>query len=748
MVIEDVHWADGGTVAAIRRLARRIDRSPMLLVVTYRDNEIDDELRALLRDVAAASGVAWLRLQPLSPAAVGALAGRFGSTRTDVHALTGGNAFLVTELLTAPVDRSLAPPDTVQRAVDVRARRLTANARQLLDIVAVVPGATERWVLAALVDDVDRAMGECVAAGLLTESSDGCSFRHEIARLAYADLVDPAARADVHRRVLDVLIARGGVEPQRMVAHAREAGDTGRLGRLAANACTVAAARSSHREAIDYGRLALEASGSLPADELAELQSTMADSLFASGRDDEARALAASAAAHWVSVGDRERSARARDREVASLIGMGHIDEATALASSLVTALDDGTSPASLAIACGMMTTLHMLARRPDEAARWGRRAGAMAESVGDRSLADRVRITAGIAAVMAGRVEALAEIRAAIESADRREAHAIVALGWVQIGSGCGEVRDYSTAMPALRTCIAVSDAHGNDGHRRYAHAWLARCLFDSGRWDEAEVQVRAALEGLTGVGIQRIVALTTLGWLRARRGDGDVWEPLDEALALARRTGHLQRLWPAAVARCEAAWLEGRADDERALVREVHALAVSLGYPQAIAELAVWLRRLGEPVEVDSTSSPFGAWANGQHMLAVASFRSMGCPYEAAMVESDVGDAVSLLGAFATASRLGAVPLARMLQLRLADRGEVRTVVEPEPEPTTLTAREVDVLRLVAVGFTNPQIGAALFISRKTAEHHVSSILMKLGLTSRSQAAAAAVRLGVVEG
>ena len=64
----------------------------------------------------------------------------------------------------------------------------------------------------------------------------------------------------------------------------------------------------------------------------------------------------------------------------------------------------------------------------------------------------------------------------------------------------------------------------------------------------------------------------------------------------------------------------------------------------------------------------------------------------------------------------------------------------------PSGLSEREVEVLRLVAAGFTNPQIASALYISRKTAEHHVSSILVKLGVSSRTEAAAAAVRLEIV--
>ena len=71
----------------------------------------------------------------------------------------------------------------------------------------------------------------------------------------------------------------------------------------------------------------------------------------------------------------------------------------------------------------------------------------------------------------------------------------------------------------------------------------------------------------------------------------------------------------------------------------------------------------------------------------------------------------------------------------------------VQAEPVES-LTPREGEVLRLVAAGFTNPQIASALFVSRKTAEHHVSNILAKLGVASRTEAATAAVRLGLAAG
>jgi DNA-binding NarL/FixJ family response regulator len=116
-------------------------------------------------------------------------------------------------------------------------------------------------------------------------------------------------------------------------------------------------------------------------------------------------------------------------------------------------------------------------------------------------------------------------------------------------------------------------------------------------------------------------------------------------------------------------------------------------------------------------------------------------------------------LNAANAGATELGAVSLgleiaalARRARIRLVEPpppGDPASVAEPSTheKPTTLglTARELDVLRLVAAGRTNPQIAEELYISRKTAGHHVSSILTKLGVSTRVEAAGVAHQLGL---
>jgi DNA-binding CsgD family transcriptional regulator/tetratricopeptide (TPR) repeat protein len=139
--------------------------------------------------------------------------------------------------------------------------------------------------------------------------------------------------------------------------------------------------------------------------------------------------------------------------------------------------------------------------------------------------------------------------------------------------------------------------------------------------------------------------------------------------------------------------------------------------------------------------------------HRIAYARFR------EAEAVLASRGDRAravdALTAAHTTTRQLGAEPLrdeieglARRARIELTDQplpAASPAPLEPGSAPLGLTARELDVLRLVAAGYTNPQIGEALYISRKTASHHVSSVLTKLGVTTRVEAAGVAHRLGL---
>ena len=84
----------------------------------------------------------------------------------------------------------------------------------------------------------------------------------------------------------------------------------------------------------------------------------------------------------------------------------------------------------------------------------------------------------------------------------------------------------------------------------------------------------------------------------------------------------------------------------------------------------------------------------------------------------------------------------LATRARLRLEDASHVKAPEPSDPLPFGLTTRELEVLRLMIEGRSNGEIGAQLFVSRKTASVHVSNILRKLGATNRIEATAIARR------
>jgi DNA-binding CsgD family transcriptional regulator len=173
----------------------------------------------------------------------------------------------------------------------------------------------------------------------------------------------------------------------------------------------------------------------------------------------------------------------------------------------------------------------------------------------------------------------------------------------------------------------------------------------------------------------------------------------------------------------------------------------------PQPDDALAAALPQPGDLRQAWDAAAQAWAAVSQPHPLAAALLRSA----EAALGDGDHdGAAARLRRAAALAGQLGAVPLsddiallARRARIGLGDdadasaAGQAGDGVIPERDRLGLTAREFEVLRLVAAGRSNREIAGELFISVKTASVHVSNILGKLGVASRGEAAAAAHRL-----
>jgi DNA-binding NarL/FixJ family response regulator len=160
-------------------------------------------------------------------------------------------------------------------------------------------------------------------------------------------------------------------------------------------------------------------------------------------------------------------------------------------------------------------------------------------------------------------------------------------------------------------------------------------------------------------------------------------------------------------------------------------------------IGELAVWRHRAGAQERIDDDiAEPYALELAGEPERAAAHWAERGCAYEAALALAASADETALRRAHEALLGLGASAAAARIGRRLRERGAAHLPRGPRPatreNPAHLTARELEVLTLVADGLRNREIADRLFLSTKTVDHHVSAILRKVGARTRGEAAA----------
>lgn len=496
-------------------------------------------------------------------------------------------------------------------------------------------------------------------------------------------------------------------------------------------------------------RKAVDRAANEPPVRRAELLESEAAQRYLGGDLDTARRLHGEAAVIFGAEGDRLGEGRNLVRVSALSFLTGNYADVDPAAGAVESVLAGLPPSRELAMAYDNQCRQRFMAGDAAGAVEWASRAVLVAKELDDAEARLTAQISLAGARLSAGKLTAAADLHTLLRSAHTMRqadnaARAMLYLGWLPILH-----RHYTGLERILDEGLRFTTQRGMPYWEQLIAGARVTFLLDQGRWDEVEQPALALIAREDCNTLTLLQARVALGRVRARRGEPG--ELLESARAMAEQHVKADLFSLALPALAEAAWIAE--DPERVAAEARKALARGAGNsnPWWFGELAYWCHRAGVPIEASGpVAEPYRLAMAGDWKAAADWWAEHDCPFETAVVLIEGDDPDAVLKAVELLDRLGARPVAAFARKRLRELGVATIPRGPRPATAAnkagLTRRESEVLDLVALGLTNTEIAARLFLSGKTVERHVSAVLRKFDARGRTEAVEAARRTGVL--
>jgi DNA-binding CsgD family transcriptional regulator len=797
LVIDDLQWADQATVALWGRLARSTRHMPLLLIGTMRPVPQREDLLALRRSV---SDGARITLTPIAEQAVIELVAALVGGDPDENLLhladgAGGNPLYLTELVAA-LSRSQSvtitdtgsaellegpAPQSLSAAIADRLGFVSAPTREVLRAAALlgvdfaVPDLA--IVLGKPVAELVPALEEARLGGVLAASGTNLGFRHPLIRAALYDEIPIPVRAAWHRDAGRAL-AEAGAQAHRVARQLLWAVDVGGNPNAPVDAWILtwldgAAELLVGQAPAVAAELLRQAAGSclVGSDQHVSLMARLADAIYRVG-DDQAEQVANEALGHatdpdlivdlhWTLAQCRMKSGRS-DEALAALD--------LALASPAVSARHRArllVLAARTHTNLGQVETAERVAGTALEAATDTGDSWAMGWALHVQSICKGMQGQMTDALPLFDRALAVTQAEPALTD--------LRMLLQINKAITLGNLDRYDEAVTAARQARGLADYVGSVIRLAQARSALGQLLFESGRWDDAMTEVLVLHEDLK----EPAAICCDLGVAAAicfHRGEVD-----DARAHLAAATPHAEQFGNRLVGSLALARSLARERDEE----PASALAeLTAGFADMVEDfdeiedlLADAVRLAMEVDDLDTAktlaghASALGAGSEVPHRQANALYCRSLIDHDAAglleaaerysaagrplarakALEAAAGEFINasereaaraaFTGAVEAYSSIGAVADVASLQSRFRAHGIRRGPHSKHRQARTgwesLTPTEMKIAALVEAGMSNPEIGNKMFLSPRTVATHVSHILKKLGVHSRTDIA-----------
>lgn len=790
IVLDDVQWADPATLVVLNRLIRVAEQLPLLIVLAHRAVSQGPHL-TLLQRAGQAAHADVMRLGPLPEQGVAALVGQLVDARPDAGLLevvgtAGGNPLYVTALVTSlSRDRQIVvdaggasvtpdtplPPSltaTIMRQLDF----VSPKTRKALHVAALIGTSFDVSELATLMATPPlgllEAVREAIDVGLVRDEAARLTFRHELIRRALYDELAPSMRAVLHLQA-GQLLAAAGAPVERAAGHFAEAGiiDANVVEWLLAHADGLRA--RAPMLAVDLLRGAVSQLGTAGAHSRA-LSVSLAEALLWAGLPEEASGqarmllalvdddLPAQCVLHWVLAQSHFR--------------LGRLEQAADLSREALPIAESDV--VWLARFHGFLAQCLLLLGDTDEAEEVA--VMVICEDDYQRGTA-HARLVLSIIRLNEGHGEEALELAdRVVEDMDTGGARPDNQMGpFLARGRALIQLDRFAEAVDVLEAGRRSEEEHGGVFlGLHYQHKGLAR--FWQGRWDDALAELRAGLDvgdvlGLTETSSAMIdlIAFHRGSPLLALQG------PSGPGIASG---GHLDmmRAWVEALAAERSGDCHGALESLTRLVRHLENGMASYDrmwlYPdlarlcvrQQEADSLSWvladLRTRRPTRSVQATTALCSGLAQDDlaaltsaaelfHAAGIPLFEGYAREQAAALCarRGEPGEArVQLQAARSLFAGLQATWDVARAEARMREFGVRPGAAGRRQRPKTgwgaLTGAENKVAALVSLGYSNPDIAAQLYLSRRTVQAHLSSIFAKLGLSTRVELAVLAAR------